>query len=554
MDRGRRIVAYYLAVMVGSVLLFTVVYDAGMSVFENRPRTFVESLEVVMQTYTTVGYGQDAPWRSLEMSVLTVLMQGTSLVLIFAAFPVVIVPLLEDALTTTAPTERTDLSDHVVVCGHNTRTAALVDELDVQGVPYVVVEPDRDRADELYAGDTEVVHGDPTTVETFHDVGIDEARAAVSDSTEGNDISIVMSIREAAPDLPVYSVAESADVADYHRRAGVDRVFSPRTLLGKGLANKVRDTVRTELDRSAVAVGDDVDIGELAVRRDAGAAGKRVRELELEARTGARLIGAWSRGEFRTPPFPDLRLDGRTVLLAVGSPNALEALERLVGSSVTQYGRGAVVVAGFGVVGSTVTDVLAREDTPFTVVDAEDGPSVDVVGDVTDEQTLEKADLAKARTVVLALDDDTTTLLATFVVREVAPDVEIVARADETESVNKLYRAGCDYVLALATVTGRLLASAVTADDRPVTVDEQVRVVRRPPGPLAGETLGDARLRERTGCTVVALEHRDGRIGTDLQEWTEIAPTDALVVAGTARDLDRLSDLVGSASDSAPAP
>jgi Trk K+ transport system NAD-binding subunit len=544
-----RIVEYYLVTVVATILLFTVVYDVGMSAFENRPRTFVESLEIVMQTYTTTGYGQDAPWESVEMSILTVVMQGTSLLLVFAAFPAVIVPLLEDALSTTAPTARGDLSDHVVVCGHNTRTEALVEELVSRDVPYVVVEPDRDRADELYEADRAVVHGDPTKVETFHDVGIGDARAAVSDTTDETDISVVMSIREAAPDLPVYSVAESADVAEYHRHAGVDRVFSPRTLLGRGLANKIRSTVRTDLAAATVDVGDDLAIGELFVRSDSSVVGERMSELDIEDRTSARVIGAWSRGELRTPPFADLRLTDRTVLLVVGSPTALDAVARLTDARLDQYGRGAVIVAGFGVVGSTITDALAREDTPFTVIDVEDAPTADVVGDVTDARTLREAGVEDARTVVLALDDDTTTLLATFVVRDMDADVELVARADETESVNKLYRAGCDYVLALATVTGRLLASAVLDEERAITVDEQIRVVRRPPGSLAGRTLGDARLRERTGCTVVALEHRDGRVGTDLHDWTEISATDHLIVAGTERDLERFAAVAEAEGD-----
>ena len=106
--------AYVFAVVV-SVIAFTLAYDAGMTLLENRPRSLLESFEFVMQTLTTTGYGQDAPWGT-AMTVLVIGIQIASLVLIFAAFPIVIVPLVEDALATSPPTELEDVRDHVLIC------------------------------------------------------------------------------------------------------------------------------------------------------------------------------------------------------------------------------------------------------------------------------------------------------------------------------------------------------------------------------------------------------------------------------------------------------
>jgi hypothetical protein len=46
----RRIVWYYALTVAGAVAFFTVAYDAGMTVFEGRPRGALYSLEVVVQT------------------------------------------------------------------------------------------------------------------------------------------------------------------------------------------------------------------------------------------------------------------------------------------------------------------------------------------------------------------------------------------------------------------------------------------------------------------------------------------------------------------------
>jgi Trk K+ transport system NAD-binding subunit len=530
----RRLIRYYAAAFAGAVVSFTLAYDLGMSFFEGRPRTLLHSFEVVMQTFTTTGYGQDAGWGP-EMTLLVVSMQFTSLVLIFAAFPIVIVPLVEDALATSPPTALEGVDGHVIVCRHSPRTETLRDELAARDVPTVLVEPDRETATDLFERDRRVVHGDPDSVETLRAAGVEDARAVVADDDDEVDLSIVMSAGEAAPDVPVYSIVDDPAFETYHRHAGVEEAFSPRTLLGRGLANKITTAVSSDLE-GGVEIGRDFSIGELPLHPGSALCGRTLAESGLVDRTGARVIGAWSTGEFRTPPFPDLVLDEHTVLLVVGSEDDLERLRDLTRSTVRRHRRSEVVIAGYGVVGSAVGNALAESGVPSTVVDIEEGPTVDVVGDATDPEVLREAGVEAGGTVVLALDDDTTTLVATFVIRDLNPHVEIIARADEPESVRKLYRAGADYVLSLSSVTGRLLASRIVGEEV-VSFGQGIKVVSVPAPETT--TLEALSIRERTGCTVVAVERRDGRVDTDLAEWTEVGEHDSLVLAGTDEDVAR---------------
>jgi hypothetical protein len=48
-DRSR-LVRYYVVAVVAALVGLTAAYDAGMSVFEGRPRTALESLESVLQS------------------------------------------------------------------------------------------------------------------------------------------------------------------------------------------------------------------------------------------------------------------------------------------------------------------------------------------------------------------------------------------------------------------------------------------------------------------------------------------------------------------------
>jgi len=167
-----------------------------------------------------------------------------------------------------------------------------------------------------------------------------------------------------------------------------------------------------------------------------------------------------------------------------------------------------------------------------------------VVGDATDPEVIEAAGVDEARSVVLALPEDTTAEFTTLVVRDRSDETEVVARVERPEATGKMYRAGADYVLSLASVTGRMTASAVLDDEDVLSPDTQVDVVRTEAPGLVGQTLGDADVRARTGCTVVAVE-RDGEVVTDVGPEFRVEAGDDLVIAGTDEGTNEFQRLLG---------
>ncbi len=244
------------------------------------------------------------------------------------------------------------------------------------------------------------------------------------------------------------------------------------------------------------------------------------------------VIGAWVRGEFETPPPIDLPLERGTILLVTGQHDALNRLNSALGSPVRSVQPGETIIAGYGTVGQIVARALADANIPYRIVDKRDAPEVDVVGDATDPAVLRDAGIESATAVVLALPDDTITEFATLVVQDIAPNVEILARAQETGAVQKTYRAGADYVLSLATVTGRSILSQIRQDEAVLALDTNVQLFRHSPGRIAGQTLRETAVRDRTGCTIVAIE-REERVLTDLDPAVKILPDDDLILAGT---------------------
>jgi len=178
MDKWQRRTVYYALLLIGVMFGYAVVYQHGMRVFEGEALSFLHSLQVVVETFTTTGFGSDSPWTSPEMNVLVIVMDLTGVVLIFMALPVLAFPLLEDVLSTTVPTSvENGLSDHVVVCSDTSRAEALIAELESWGVGYIIVEADHERATALYERDYEVIHADPESTGGLRRAELAEARA-----------------------------------------------------------------------------------------------------------------------------------------------------------------------------------------------------------------------------------------------------------------------------------------------------------------------------------------------------------------------------------------
>jgi Trk K+ transport system NAD-binding subunit len=541
MDKWQRRTVYYSLLLTGIMLVYAVLYNHGMRIYEGENLSFLHSLQVVVETFTTTGFGSDAPWNSPEMNALVIVMDLTGVALIFMALPVLAFPLLEDVLSTTVPKSvENGIDDHVVICSYTPRAEALIAELESWDVDYVIVESDRDRATELYEDQYRVIHEDPESVTGLEKAELTSARALVADVSDQVDASIVLTAQEVAEDVPIISVVEEPDRTAYHRLAGADEVLSPRPLLGESLASKVTTSVTADLGE-AVEIGDDFEIAELPIHRGSRLVGTTLAESGIREQAGVNVIGAWFRGEFETPPSPDATLTNGTVLLVTGREDQLEQLKELTLSEVRRFDRGKTVVIGYGQVGRTITSALEDADLPYAVVDRTEMEDIDVVGDAIEPETLREAGIDDARSAILALPDDTTAEFATLVIRDVSPQTEIIARAEETESVQKMYRAGADYVLSLATVSGRMIASTILEDEDVLSLDQQVEVVRTHAPKLVGQTIGDALVRSKTGCTVVGVE-RDGTVITDVGPDLRVEAGDELVIAGTDDGIRRFNE------------
>ena len=236
-------------------------------------------------------------------------------------------------------------------------------------------------------------------------------------------------------------------------------------------------------------------------------------------------------------PGDDVRLTPNAVLVVAGPEGEIDALGAEVGGDREEAGgirtprervHSRVVVAGMGEGGAVAVESLP-DDAAVTTVDDDAGAGVDVVGDVTEPETLREAGIGEATALVVTVDDDATALLTVAMARALADDLEILVRVTEAEKTGPAVRAGADYVLSVQRVSARLVAGEVHGE-RVMDPVSQIRLVRADGDPFVGESLASVRRERKRGWTVVGLT-RGGTVYTD--EETVVEADDEVFVAGS---------------------
>jgi voltage-gated potassium channel len=177
-----------------------------------------------------------------------------------------------------------------------------------------------------------------------------------------------------------------------------------------------------------------------------------------------------------------------------------------------------------------------------------------IAGENDSRTTYERLNTPAARLVVANCEDTVNTNI-TLTVREVAPDVQIVAVVEEEDSIDILQLSGATTVLPLKRQLGESLANRVDtgrAEAHVMGSFHGVQIAELPvhDTPFAGQLVRDTRLRERTGLSVVGLWER-GKLRPAFPD-TEIRGDSVMVVAGTVPQIAALDALLPH--DTIPAP
>ena len=533
LKRSTRGLLLLLSSLPATLMLVALLYMSGMGYLEHSPRDFWSSLEWAAETLTTTGYGADSHWNSPIMVLLVIATQFLGIFLVFLIFPFYVLPFFEERFEGRLPTALPATAGRkcVFVYRYGPPVAMLIDDLARFGRRVVVIEEDRDVARRLQERGLEVVNaglGD----EYLDLAPLRGAEAIVANGEDYDNAALVLIARELGFKGPIFALVDEPLHRHPLQTAGATAVYTPRHVLAAALSAKASRRIQRRVS-GLQQIGEHVKVAEMRIHPQSRLAGRTLAELRAPERFGVSVVGRWVKGEFRPGISGKTRLEPGTIIVVIGSPQGVARL----GESATPLKQGGrIVVFGYGEVGRKIVELLHDAGEPTTVIDIEALPGVDVVGNALDQTVLERAGVRDASAVVLALSNDNEALFAATVVRDFAPQVPLIARVNQAQTVKRLYQVGTDFALSIGQVAGQLLAHQMLGEEY-VSIEPMVKIIKVDGSSFAGQHPLHTDLRGRADVLVVALERRGGVV-VEFGDEFRIAQGDALFLCGAPDTLD----------------
>ncbi|QDU96303.1 potassium channel family protein [Lignipirellula cremea] len=214
-----------------------------------------------------------------------------------------------------------------------------------------------------------------------------------------------------------------------------------------------------------------------------------------------------------------------------------------------------VIICGFGLNGQLLSESLYRQKRAFVVIDheahlvaeARESGYLSVIGDATEEEVLLEAGVRRAKSLVTALPNDALNVFITLTTRNLSPNIQIIARADQKSTEKKLRQAGANKVVAPAVISARQMVRMIT---RPSTADlmdimaessiieydlDEIEVL--PDCGLIDITVRETEANRRHRLLVVAVKQADGNMLLNPDASFQFKVGDVLILMGRGEDV-----------------
>jgi len=530
------------------ITVFTVVFHFLMFYAEGRDYSWITGLYWTLTVMSTLGFG-DITFESdigRAFSIL-VLLSGIVLLLIMLPFAFIrffYAPWIEAQIHTQTPREvPPDTEGHVIICRYDSIAPNLIKRLKQHRIPYFVIESDPATAAQLYNEDVAVVQGEVDSRTTYERLRVAKARLVFANVEDTVNTNITLTVREAAPDVPVAATVLNDDSIDILELSGATRVLPLKRDLGEHLANRISvGKERTHV----IGNFNDWLVAEFTVH-DTPLNGLKLRETRIRELSGVSVIGIWERGKL-LPAAPDAVLTESSVPVGVGTGEQIEKLKEML--AVTEPKTGAVLILGGGKVGRAAAQALKKKNLTVFVVDLskevcdrnKDVADRVTIGDAADRETLMRGGLREASLVILSTNNDAVNIFLSIYCRRLKPDLRIVSRITHERNLEAIHRAGADFVLSYAPLGAESVMSLILGR-APIILGEGIEMFKiRLPARLAGKTLEESRIGSLTGLIVLGIQTDDENIANP-QPSIVLPPNSRISLLGTGEQLEKLKML-----------
>jgi len=218
-----------------------------------------------------------------------------------------------------------------------------------------------------------------------------------------------------------------------------------------------------------------------------------------------------------------------------------------------------VIVVGFGRNGQQVIEELSAHNYTFVVIDVKQEslqhyqgkPIRFVEGDATEDVTLEKAGIKKARAIISTLPNDADNLFVALTAKSLNQDITIVTRSTNEANEKKLRAAGVKSVVMPEKLGGAHMAKLIARPDiveflehLSITGEDPTNLeeieCESLPADFINRTIYEIGVRKKSGANIVGFKTPEGKYIINPTPDTKVIPHSKLFVLGTRQQIDSM--------------
>lgn len=301
----------------------------------------IDAIYMVIITIFGVGYGEVKPLESVSLKVFTILVIIAGVLsvtyIVSGIVQSVAAGEIRQALSLKRMSETiANLKGHVIVCGYGRIGQLLAQQLQRDGLPFIVVDSDPQRIN-LGQEQGYLMHlGNATDEPSLEAVGIRRARAlATVLPDDAANVFITLTARELNSSITILSRGELPSTEKKLRLAGADHVVLPATISAGRMANLLINPAaedflaqgkgRKALNQLLSEI--DIQLSELPVEPHSSLVGATIRDIETQGK-GTFIIVALRRqsGEILVHPTQQVFLSAGDALILMGHQGDLPSV------------------------------------------------------------------------------------------------------------------------------------------------------------------------------------------------------------------------------------
>jgi voltage-gated potassium channel len=217
-----------------------------------------------------------------------------------------------------------------------------------------------------------------------------------------------------------------------------------------------------------------------------------------------------------------------------------------------------VIICGFGRNGQQAARILLQHKTDFVVIDKDDAhfgewleehnELIYIQGNATEDETLLKAGISKAKALLLTLPEDADNVFIVLSARTLNPKLQIISKAAQKSSIKKLKTAGADHVILPDVIGGAHMATLVSKPDViefmnylwgdiSNTINIESIGYENLPGHLRDRSIYEIINSKQTGVACIGLKNKEGEFIINPPPDTLIHGNMKIMLLGTTQQM-----------------